>query len=1009
MSGIRAEFTVKCSTKFGENVGIIGSDRALGRWKTNGVVKLNTNESAYPSWSCQVEIQGEGEVEYKYVILKGNRIKKWELEGRKNNRTILIERTEAGGSVVRDDGEFNKLPSDLVHQPAAVSEERTNGNVSVGDDRQQVARFSPSEGSFLSHLQKESSTSRSWRKRLSYIRALLSDPNCAAQNAFDPKSLNDLAIVVVYLTFVSSGQIACEEDGSHYRPNHHANEARKIEEALSQISNDQNAYLIRKIYPLLPSYRSEFTASVPLTRIRDIAHRNDIPHELKQEIKHTLQNKLHRSAGPEDLVTTENLLNRITAPGAQYSGGFVSEFQIFYRELREFFNATDLDENLKELMQKEEPRKSSFAVLKEFLDLKSAGVKAIVQLEALLNLRREISYAMNDLEPGEVMQRVRLVDIQLEKFSFVLLAGINNTNLKWATTLHAMSLALEGIKLSGVQSVEAGSILSELKLVSESDPLRAKASAERCVRFCDDFTKQTAELFEESVKVVGGAFNVEQRAVSVFIEAEVRSTVVFQFSRLASWTMRNVRTLLGQPPWDVLFPGTATGSLLFAQSISEIPERELQQPRVVVLDRAEGDEDIPQAIKGIVLGHELPHLSHLGVRARQAKVVFINSEDATVFKDFKKGWVSNAENLVKLVVSLGVDSLSMEDAADTRAKEDSDTRDKVVIDIPDPVAKRALVVATTDVSKESAGTKASSAGILEAAAKENQDFEVPRGVVVPFSSFQRAALAGGPELDYFGILQGFDELSLAEKETRAEAVAATILYKFPLNQDIVRKIQGNFGKETLLMVRSSANCEDLEEMSGAGLYDSFANVPVSDRGAIAEAVRKVWSSLWTKRAALSRSQYKVPHEKVVMAVLVQEMLEAELSFIMFSNNPINGATNEVYIEMAVGMGETLASAEVRGSPYRLVYNTDTDRAEVLALASFSYSLEPGGGNLGLEKKAVDYSTVKMTTSSDWREEMTRRLARIAKFLEAHYGKPQDIEGVVVGETIYLVQSRAMVK
>lgn len=52
----------------------------------------------------------------------------------------------------------------------------------------------------------------------------------------------------------------------------------------------------------LPSFTKAYTASTPLTRIRDIAHRGDIPHELKQEIKHTIQNKLHRNAGPEDLV-----------------------------------------------------------------------------------------------------------------------------------------------------------------------------------------------------------------------------------------------------------------------------------------------------------------------------------------------------------------------------------------------------------------------------------------------------------------------------------------------------------------------------------------------------------------------------------------------------------------------------------------------------------------------------------------------------------------------------------
>ena len=52
-----------------------------------------------------------------------------------------------------------------------------------------------------------------------------------------------------------------------------------------------------------------------------------------------LQNKLHRNAGPEDLVATEAVLKRITAPGAEYSQDFVKEFQIFTAELRDFFNA----------------------------------------------------------------------------------------------------------------------------------------------------------------------------------------------------------------------------------------------------------------------------------------------------------------------------------------------------------------------------------------------------------------------------------------------------------------------------------------------------------------------------------------------------------------------------------------------------------------------------------------------------------------------------------------------
>ena len=89
--------------------------------------------------------------------------------------------------------------------------------------------------------------------------------------------------------------------------------------------------------------------SVPLTRIRDIAHRNDIPQDLKNEIKHRLQNKLHRSADPGDLRTCEQIIARVRS--GNYSGALKEQLEIFYDELKEFFNATGLDKRL-ELVQK---------------------------------------------------------------------------------------------------------------------------------------------------------------------------------------------------------------------------------------------------------------------------------------------------------------------------------------------------------------------------------------------------------------------------------------------------------------------------------------------------------------------------------------------------------------------------------------------------------------------------------------------------------------------------------
>ena len=107
---------------------------------------------------------------------------------------------------------------------------------------------------------------------------------------------------------------------------------------------EENSYIIRSIIKELPSFSSQYMITVPFTRIRDLAHRNDIPHDLKTDIKTTLQNKLHRSAAPEDLKTCERIYNKII--NGNYSKEFVEEFSIFYEELKEFFNALSLDKIL---------------------------------------------------------------------------------------------------------------------------------------------------------------------------------------------------------------------------------------------------------------------------------------------------------------------------------------------------------------------------------------------------------------------------------------------------------------------------------------------------------------------------------------------------------------------------------------------------------------------------------------------------------------------------------------
>jgi phosphoglucan,water dikinase len=87
-----------------------------------------------------------------------------------------------------------------------------------------------------------------------------------------------LTTLISYLYFVNSGQIKCSEDGSHFRPNHHAKAALIISKfADEQIKNTEEAFLYRALKRNLPSFASKYQVGEPLTRIRDIAHRNDIP------------------------------------------------------------------------------------------------------------------------------------------------------------------------------------------------------------------------------------------------------------------------------------------------------------------------------------------------------------------------------------------------------------------------------------------------------------------------------------------------------------------------------------------------------------------------------------------------------------------------------------------------------------------------------------------------------------------------------------------------------------
>ncbi|UCH80059.1 MAG: hypothetical protein JSW20_09940 [Nitrospiraceae bacterium] len=846
-------------------------------------------------------------------------------------------------------------------------------------------------------------TCQSWREKLDWVRNIIS---------VETFSLNEecLIYLAIYLRFIGTGEVACIEDGRHFRPCHHANSALRIEERLKDIASPSNAAISRKIYPWLPSHDSAFIRAEPLTRIRDIAHRNDIPKELKNEIKHSLQNKLHRCAGPEDLATSSALLERITSPGAAYSPSFVEQFRIFHEEMREFFNARSLEVLLRAIIRKGETEDTEHII--RFLEAKESGEDTpdhLVTVMARLTELRSFFLKRTETESGSTAQQFRLADIRLEDFAFVIVSRfmkridcLPENGAYWELTLYVLSLTVRNLFLSGINPEECSAIEPELNVLrqnfdaSDNDMLlRLKASLDRCRRLCNGHTDNVLALFAERVETLGRSLGVDDHAIKLFCEGDIRNNLIFQLSKIVSALIKKIRKITDLSPWEALVTGHTAGRLVAAEHLHDM--RDLYGEQVIAfLKKADGDEDIPEGIGGIILGHEMPHLSHIGVRARQRGVVLCICEDRDRFVQM--------EHLIGKQVDLDVtaDEVNLEiSSKGINSDATLMTYQSVQIQEISPAAEKRLL-ALEHVTLSNGGGKAWSARRLEEVSRISRSgFKTPPGVVVPFGVMEDAIQALQESTSrYRQLARELNGMPLHDFKESLQYLR-NFIGQLKVNKELIHGIIETFGLNVRLMVRSSANCEDLKDNAGAGLYDSCANVSPSG---LEYSILEVWSSLWTERAAGSRRPANIPHDRTGMAVLIQQMLTPELSFIMHTVNPVNCDPGEIYIELAVGMGETLASGAVRGSPYRMVCNKSSGEVRMLAFANFSHAIWPDKAE-GLFSKIVDYTGIAMSTNAEIRKTLGNRLAGIGRFVEDAFGRPQDIEGVIIGNDIYLVQSR----
>ncbi len=276
---------------------------------------------------------------------------------------------------------------------------------------------------------------------------------------------------------------------------------------------------------------------------------------------------------------------------------------------------------------------------------------------------------------------------------------------------------------------------------------------------------------------------------------------------------------------------------------------------------------------------------------------------------------------------------------------------------------------------------------------------VPDAFVVTAQAFRKFLIDTGLEDSLFDLLVDLDVENSDELEEVSQNVKAMVIgAKMP--EDIREEILVAYDKmgdgEMVVAVRSSATAEDLPDASFAGQQETYLNI--KGEVAVIEAVQQCWASLYGARAIYYRAKQGFDDRTVNIAVVVQQLVRSEKAGVMFSSHPVTGEPLTI-IEGSWGLGEAVVSGSV--SPDKYVYDRRLKRIVDRLISNKEYMIVPTGDH-GTELVTIPKDRQDMPVLSGAEVEALAEYARIS---EEHYGVPEDLEWGIVGDTIYILQSR----
>jgi alpha-glucan,water dikinase len=767
-------------------------------------------------------------------------------------------------------------------------------------------------------------------------------------------------------------------------------------------------------------------------RIRDeilnIMHR----HHVKEVTGHFLEEwhqKLHNNTTPDDIVLCEAYLEFLRADGnldrfyeKLQEGGvtrqrlesferpirsqpdfvphlkdaLIADFQQFLRILRSVHAGTDLETaiNAAGSHLDKGPQALVWRIWEH-----GQGPVALPDLVAdITEARRRLGPRLNG---GEQARELLYLDLALEQF-LRLVVERNLQSVSGGDALVELIARLVENRLLSTEDAELAICrrhwlrLKEQPRFGAEWSLHAKSVVDRIGRVLGGLIDGAYQLLQPKAEWLGHAFHADAWVVTLFSEEVVRGgSLDFVLSML----LRHLEPILRHDArlgdWQIVSRGSGSGIVEVVDQLRAVQGKVFDGPRVVVAEHVRGDEEIPEAVTAVIAPDVTDIVSHVAVRARNAGLLFASCYDLHTFNRLK--------GLQGRAVRVQVSPAGDVQVAETSEKLAEQVRPSTRRARPAKVQPRSSAWALEAAEFEPSLTGGKALNLVRLDGKLPGWARRPASIAVPFGTCERV-MASGPNR---AVAQEYGQL-LRQVETEPGRVLPAL-------------------REWMLKLEAPP------ELASA-LSRKAASAGLAWPGDGQEAwqcIKRVWASKWNDRAFYSRRAQGIPHEDLLMSVLIQQVVEADHAFVLHTVNPLGNVAEELYLEVVLGLGETLVG-NYPGRALSAIVGRSSKTITLLSYPGKSLALRGGGlifrsdsngedlagfAGAGLYESFLlptpmtslaDYTDEPLVWNESLRREALLRMAELGLAVEAAAGAPQDIEGALSKGGCFIVQTRPQV-